>query len=174
MVLFFYGEFGLNPNENFNYWNRSVHLWLKYSIFIRVINLPYKIFKNNYSLAQMITFVFSAFWHGFYTSYYISFILLFFLMNGNRTLVNLGFYDYVRKNYFLMVIVSIWTAIVFSSIGIYFYNLNWDKAVYSTFNMNFFPFISVGTYNCVKFFFKVPKKKNNEKMKIDDEKKKIN
>ena len=95
-------------------------------------------------------------------------------MNGNGTLIKLGFYDYVRKNYFLMVIVSIWTAIVFSSIGIFFYNLNWDKAIYSTLNMNFFPFIIVGIYNCFRFVFKVPKKKNNEKMKIDDEKKKIN
>ena len=171
---FIIGEFGLNPNENFNYWNRSVHLWLKYSVFIRVINLPFKIFKNNYSLAQMITFVFSAFWHGFYTSYYISFVLLFFLMNGNGNLIKLGFYDYVRKSYFLMVIVSIWTAIVFSSIGIYFYNLHWDKAVNSTLNMNFFPFISVGIYNCVKFVFNVPKKKKNEEMKNDNEKKKIN
>jgi len=171
---FFYGEFGLNPNENFNYWNRSVHLWLKYSVFTRVINLPFKIFKNNYSLAQMITFIFSAFWHGFYSSYYITFLLLFFLMNGNGTLIKLGFYDYVRKNYFLMVIVSIWTAIVFSSIGIFFYNLNWDKAIYSTLNMNFFPFITVGIYNCFRFVFKVPKKKVNDVNEKDNVKKNIN
>lgn len=171
---FFYGEFGLNPNENFNYWNRSVHFWLKYSIFTRVINLPFKIFKNNYSLAQMITFVFSAFWHGYYASYYLTFILLFFFMNGNGILIKIGFYDYIRKNRFLTVLVSVWTAIVFSSIGIYFYNLEWNKVIGVTINLKYFNFIVIAFYNSLRFFIKVPKEIKNKDKEKSDEKKKIN
>ena len=122
----------------------------------------------------MITFVFSAFWHGYYASYYLTFILLFFLMNGNGILIKIGFYDYIRKNRFLTVLVSVWTAIVFSSIGIYFYNLEWYKVIGVTINLKYFNFIVIAFYNSLRFFIKVPKEIKNKDKEKSDEKKKIN
>ena len=35
-------EFGLSPKQKFVIWNPSIHIWLKYSIMLRVINLKHK------------------------------------------------------------------------------------------------------------------------------------
>lgn len=41
------------------------------------MNIETKLFKNNKSLASLLTFGFSAFWHGFYPVYYIVFFEFF-------------------------------------------------------------------------------------------------
>ena len=37
-----YFEFNIDPTDKLNYWNRSVHLWLKYQIYFRLVNLKHK------------------------------------------------------------------------------------------------------------------------------------
>lgn len=49
-------------------WNHHVHVWLKRSIFFRMNR------KINKDLALYITYVFSAFWHGFYPIYFCFFV----------------------------------------------------------------------------------------------------
>ena len=66
-------ELDLNPRIRIQYWNRSVHLWLKYYIFIRLININKKPFYKNKSVASQITFAVSAMWHGYYPVYYLFF-----------------------------------------------------------------------------------------------------
>jgi lysophospholipid acyltransferase len=71
-----YNELGMNPRYKMVYWNMSIHFWLKYNVYIRVLssNGP---FRNNRVIASFITFIFSAIWHGFYPSYYVSFVLIY-------------------------------------------------------------------------------------------------
>lgn len=66
-------ELDINPRIRIQYWNRTVHLWLKYYLFLRVINIDKKPFKNNKALASLLTFLVSAIWHGFYPVYYVFF-----------------------------------------------------------------------------------------------------
>ncbi len=46
---------------------------------MRFINFENKSFKNNTSLASLLTFMISAFWHGFYPNYYIFFFQCYML-----------------------------------------------------------------------------------------------
>lgn len=55
----------------FQYWNISIHHWLKDSFYKRLIK-----FTNNKNLSNSLTFIISAFWHGFYLSYYVVFGLV--------------------------------------------------------------------------------------------------
>lgn len=67
-------ELHLNPRVRIQYWNRSIHLWLKYYLFLRLVSIPRKPFADNKALASLITFMVSAIWHGFYPTYYLFFI----------------------------------------------------------------------------------------------------
>jgi len=62
-------ELGNSPNIMMQSWNHQIHIWLKYYVYNRLL-VPGKRagFKEN-----MATFCVSAFWHGFYPSYYIMF-----------------------------------------------------------------------------------------------------
>jgi len=56
-------------------WNHQTHLWLKHYIYFRIC--PEKQLQTNKSksmFAEIITYIVSAIWHGFYPGYYISFI----------------------------------------------------------------------------------------------------
>jgi lysophospholipid acyltransferase len=66
-------ETDINPQSRIYYWNRTVHLWLKYYLFLRLINVERKPFKNNKALVTFVTFMVSAFWHGFYPVYFFFF-----------------------------------------------------------------------------------------------------
>ncbi len=66
-------ELDINPLNRIKFWNRTVHLWLKYHLFMRLINVERKPFKNNKPFASLITFMISAFWHGFYPVYFFFF-----------------------------------------------------------------------------------------------------
>lgn len=57
----------------FHCWNMSIHLWLKRYIFFRLYNDDEYSDKKKSAKAKILTFAFSAFWHGFYPSYYIIF-----------------------------------------------------------------------------------------------------
>jgi lysophospholipid acyltransferase len=63
-------------------WNISTHHWLKYYVYVRVIEVykagslvvDAKVPSSIISLATLSTFVMSAFWHGFYSGYYLTFV----------------------------------------------------------------------------------------------------
>jgi lysophospholipid acyltransferase len=66
-------ELNLNPGVRIQYWNRTVHLWLKYYFFLRLLNIQIKPFKGNKTIASLVTFMVSALWHGVYPVYYLFF-----------------------------------------------------------------------------------------------------
>jgi len=67
-------EFNPHPANVFRYWNMMIAIWLKRYVrdrFNFYYNLqPTDLRKN---ISYLLTFMISAFWHGFYPSYYISF-----------------------------------------------------------------------------------------------------
>ena len=123
-----------NPKIKIQYWNRTVHLWLKYNVFLRVININHPMFKDKIGMASLVTFLVSAFWHGFYPAYYICFFHSFFVEQACDLLekkfglfekagklrfpLNV-FYQYlIIKNRFCIMTIPNYLGIVFSLLQI--------------------------------------------------------
>lgn len=64
-----------NPKNKIDLWNQSVQIWLKKCVFSRIMGNDPK--KANF--AMNVTFMVSAFWHGFYFAYYIAFMQFFLI-----------------------------------------------------------------------------------------------
>jgi len=61
-------ELARNMKEAVDYWNMATERWLRYYCFERLAFTPLKNWK------RALTFIFSAFWHGIYPAYYMTFI----------------------------------------------------------------------------------------------------
>jgi lysophospholipid acyltransferase len=98
-------EFSINPKTKLQYWNRSVHLWLKYHLYLRMINTQY--FAKNKGLASLITFSVSAVWHGFYPSYYL-FFLQFYLIEQITSYLEekYDFFNKIDKSNFITKFIA--------------------------------------------------------------------
>ena len=123
-----YNEFGLHPKEKMVQWNRSIHLWLKYNIYIRVLASE-GIGHNNNVLAALATYSLSAIWHGFYPSYYISFLVVFLFEQDAIFLEQIGFYDFVNKHKFMWPICFLKTTFFYDIIGSIFFCLKVDSSI---------------------------------------------
>lgn len=167
-----FNEFGMNPRFKMIYWNMSVHLWLKYNVYTRVLSGP-KPFKNNRVLASLITYVFSAFWHGFYGSYYFSFVLMYLFEQGSEFLEILGFYKYVDERVYLWPFVSVLTEIVFDAIGTVFYLLEYKKFVIMLKNLYGYPVNYILVLFVISVIFRLGGfgKKKDKKVGAGDKKK---
>jgi len=78
-------ELADNPKFVLDNWNKQVQLWLKRYVYFRYVSE--KDIKSNPRMAEqatLITFIASAFWHGFYPVYYIGFFNLFLLLQTSR------------------------------------------------------------------------------------------
>ena len=53
-------EWSIDPNETINEWNKTIHLWLKYNVFTRILRIKTKSFdgEKHKSLANFVTFIF--------------------------------------------------------------------------------------------------------------------
>ena len=153
-----FSEFGVNPKFKLAFWNRTVHLWLKYNLFTRTINIDMKPLKNNMGLASLLTFLVSAIWHGYYPTYYFTFISLYLLQTGNEVLVKVGYYDYVAKRWYLTIFMSIFTQLMFDGVGVAFFNLTWGMFVNSLINLRGFYLFMIAFVYSMKYIIKVPKK----------------
>ncbi|KAF2157939.1 putative membrane protein [Myriangium duriaei CBS 260.36] len=70
-------EFAQNSHAYLGNWNMNTNNWLRNYVYLRVTPRG----KKPGFRATMATFVTSAFWHGFYPGYYMSFILASFIQN---------------------------------------------------------------------------------------------
>lgn len=70
-------EFAQNSHAYLGNWNINTNNWLRNYVYLRVTPRG----KKPGFRATLATFVTSAFWHGFYPGYYMSFILASFLQN---------------------------------------------------------------------------------------------
>ena len=117
-----YNEFGISPTEKMRYWNNSIHNWLKYNIYVRVLGSK-TIFRNNKVIAAFCTYAISAIWHGFYPSYYISFAMIYLFEQDGIFLNEIGFYDLANKNIFIRIFAVLMTTFFYDIIGSIFYCL---------------------------------------------------
>ena len=169
-------EFGINPKTKITSWNHSTHLWLKYFLFLRLINVENKIFKNNYSLASLITFMISAFWHGFYYTYYIFFFLFFIYQNANEKIDKLGLYTYLRSDPKLFLLKTpfwIFNQFMCNALGTIIFNLRWELFVQFLKNTYYSPIILVFLLYLGTMNIKGEKSKSKIKQK-ESETKKLN
>ena len=96
-------------------WNIAVQKWLRRSIYERV--------KSN---GQFITFMVSAFWHGFYGGYYISFFLWFVMVFLAQLVYRLNQNYPIVGKYFNKtgpigkILLWLFISIEFSNSGTYF------------------------------------------------------
>ena len=101
-------------------------------------------------------------------------VLLYFYQSGSYVFDKLGLYDWIRKTKFLIPIASIFNGLAFETIGIFFFNLTWDKALIGARNMKYYPIISIMGMFVLSKMFKVPKdKKKTDKVVNKIENKKI-
>ena len=104
-------ELDLNPTNKINSWNKSVQSWLKYQVFLRLINIENKVLKNK-SVATLITFVISAIWHGFFPGYYLTYFQVYLIQQISKILEEkYDFFNRVKKGnafirYFLIFFMS--------------------------------------------------------------------
>lgn len=64
-------------------WNISVHEWLKYYVFLRMLDSKKR--GSSSSFAACVTFMVSAIWHGFYPGFFSFFIGAFLMDYHNKT-----------------------------------------------------------------------------------------
>ena len=72
-AVIFKVDFANNQGELLAHWNISISNWLKNCIYLRAIESPPK-FINAKTYATILTRFASAFWHGFYPGYYLTFL----------------------------------------------------------------------------------------------------
>ena len=117
-----YNEVGMDPKIKMIYWNNSIHLWLKYTVFVRVLASKGK-YKNNKVAAAFCTYALSAIWHGFYPSYYVSFFVFYLFEQDAHFLHEIGFYKFVYEHKFMWPLISLKTSFFNNIIGSIFYCL---------------------------------------------------
>ncbi|KAI0382655.1 MBOAT family protein [Hypomontagnella monticulosa] len=73
-------ELAQNSRAYLENWNMNTNKWLRYYIYLRVTPRN----KKPGFRASMATFVTSAFWHGFYPGYYLTFVLASFVQTAAK------------------------------------------------------------------------------------------
>lgn len=105
-------------------WNISVQLWLQRCIYYRYRSAEqYKTDKKAQATGQLLVFATSAFWHGFYGGYYISFFFWYIMTSISATVFRIcksrpdleQKYDSMRP--FSSIVMWIFVNVVFSYFG---------------------------------------------------------
>lgn len=145
-------EFGINIKTKITSWNNTVSLWLRYSWFLRLINVQHKLFYNNKKLASLLTFMMSAFWHGFYPTYYVFFFLFFLLQSANEHFDKMGLYTYIRSgSYIKRIPMWVFSQFMVNSLGAIIFNLEWGLFLQFMHNVHWVPVVIVlGLYGYTK------------------------
>ena len=168
-------EWDINPKNVINEWNKTIHVWLKYNVYTRVININKKPFKDNKNLAGFLTFIASAFWHGFYITYYITFSLLYFYKTSCEVFEKVGIYDFIERHKVLIPIASVFNSLVFCGTGVIFFNVEWDKVITGIRNVRYYPIITIIILYIISIILNlsIKKEKKDTKIEIKKETKKV-
>ncbi|KAJ2781046.1 Lysophospholipid acyltransferase [Coemansia javaensis] len=68
-------ELGANIKTMVDSWNIGTNTWLRHHVYLRVIPQPVSGARASSTPATLLTFLVSAWWHGFYPGYYLTFVL---------------------------------------------------------------------------------------------------
>lgn len=165
-------ELHLNPRGRINYWNRTVHLWLKYYLFLRLINVKSKLFRNK-SMASLLTFMVSACWHGFYPVYFFFFFEYYMIEQISKFLdEEYDLFNKIEKLPFILkLIYRIFLMSVMNYFGLCFTLLSLEENFIFSRAFYFVPFVSLFGSYIYTLFITIHHKK--DKRRIDDGKKEM-
>ena len=109
-------DLGYNIGDAINNFNRSIHIYLKYCVYIRILFLPHSWIKN-YFIAAIFVFLFAALWCGIYVGLYFFFIAACIIYQFHFNLELFGFYDWLdNANIVLKIIFTIFVQYILSMI----------------------------------------------------------
>ena len=117
----------------------------------------------------------SAFWHGFYTTYYIFFFLFFIYQNANEKIDKLDVYKNLRSKNNLILKLPVWIFNQFmcNALGTIIFNLRFDLFIQFLKNTYFSPIIIVFILYIATLIIKF-KSNKTDKPKNENESKKLN
>ena len=122
-------DFGYNIGEAINHFNRSIHIYLKYCVYIRIIFLHTSWIKN-YFIAAIFVFLFAALWCGIYIGMYSFFIAACILYQFHFNLELFGFYDWLDNAHIaIKIIITIFVqyilSMIFNMLFLYKIEMTW-------------------------------------------------
>ena len=100
-------------------------------------------------------------------------MLLYFYQTSAEVFDKIGVYKWIYRTKFLLPLASILNGIAFETIGIFFFNLYWDKALIGLRNMRYFPIIYIMGLFFISKMIKVPKRKKEKEEKAKNVDKKV-
>jgi lysophospholipid acyltransferase len=168
-------ETSMHVREKINNWNISIQEWLRKSIYLR------SNFKNK-TYNQILVFVVSAFWHGFYAAYYASFVLWFAQVHLQGMI-----FKYVKNEQSILVkvykaypkigkfVLSFIVCLTFNFSGAYLFILDGSYAYKLAEKLYFAPHIMLFGAIMIFSFMKAPRQKrvvDPELTKLEDSPKK--
>ena len=109
-------DLGYNIGETINHFNRSIHIYLKYCVYIRIIFLRNSWIKN-YFIAAIFVFIFAALYCGIYVGAYFFFAAACVIYQCHFNLELIGFYDWLDKaNIVIKIIMTILVQYIMSMV----------------------------------------------------------
>ena len=136
-------DLGYNIGDAINNFNRSIHIYLKYCVYIRILFLPNSWIKN-YFIAAIFVFLFAALWCGIYIGMYFFFIAACIIYQFHFNLELFGFYDWLDNAHIaikitITIIVQYILSMIFCMLFLYKIEMTWCYLR----NFYFTPFIIV-------------------------------
>ena len=110
------GVFGVWINEG---WNHNGHMWLKRYLYFRMNRII------NRDAALYLTYVLSAFWHGFYPMYFLAFILYAVVTEAHKEL-----YMYCCRNPFMQSKIILILIYILTYFGTDYLGMIFDLLLY--------------------------------------------
>jgi hypothetical protein len=143
-----------------------VHLWLKYSVFLRLKNLDKRNIVRKIN-PELITFMVSAFWHGFYPNYYIAFFFAFEmeqisgLISTKTKLFEILENSKKTSNAWMYYLGGFVSNLMLNSVGVYFALTIFVKGNAFAYNLKFVPYILMIVVHAI--LIALPKRKDKSK-----------
>jgi hypothetical protein len=97
-------DLGYNIGDTINHFNRSIHIYLKYCVYIRILFLRNSWIKN-YFIAAIFVFIFAALWCGIYVGIYFFFATACVIYQCHFNLELMGFYDWLDRSHIILKII---------------------------------------------------------------------
>ncbi|KAJ2046832.1 Lysophospholipid acyltransferase 1 [Coemansia sp. S155-1] len=80
-------ELGTSIRELIDGWNIGTNTWLRHHVYLRIMSQSTKhVPPSSSTAATVMTFLVSAWWHGFYPGYYLTFVIAALVSSAARTL----------------------------------------------------------------------------------------
>ena len=138
-------EYAWTAKEMVENWNKSVSIWLRHCIFNRILvsgKDPKQPSLLRKTMAQHTSYLFSAFWHGFYPSYYIMFFLFSIHTEISKMVYISDWSKLPARNFFKWVVwILMWQ--IGNFLGIVFLSLDLKLTMSFISSIHYFPIIQL-------------------------------